>query len=105
MCHLHFHNNYSILDKTDFYKLNEIINPKMTFSTNSNLQRIKYKIIPRKIIINLFSSTMRFILYNTTTHIISETKYPIKVAIEAPSIPILGIKAKRLNTLIRKYNI
>ena len=57
---------------------------------NRHITNIIQKI--EKQIINLFRIIKSFIFFNTIIQTINEIKYPIKVAIAAPSIPIFFIK-------------
>ena len=58
----------------------------------NNLQEIIKQDIIIDAIINLDDTTINSILYSTIRQIITDTTYPKRVAIEAPSIPKTGIK-------------
>ena len=74
--------------------------PYSKLEGTNNLQMQKKQTISNEQITNLKETTISFILQSTIIQMISETAYPIKVAMEAPSIPITGINVKFRITLM-----
>ena len=68
--------------------------PNIALLLISSLQITKYIVIPKDANKNLFDITINFIFIKTNTHIISDIIYPTNVAIDAPSIPNIGISKK-----------